>query len=103
MLQRVYDGVLREMNPALTLERWRSIFEFPWRNPEDHVGYALLDESDRVVGFAGFIYSRQRINGTEGTFCNITSWVVKDPYRSSALALVMPAVSRRDLTITNLT
>jgi len=103
MFSEVYDGVLRTLNPRYSEERWRRIFDWPWENPEDHVGYALLDEDRRVVGYAGLIYSRQAIGEEEAICCNISSWVVEPPYRSSALSLIMPVIRRRDLTVTNLT
>lgn len=99
----VYEDLLHDLNPSFGRDRWNRIFSWGWPNPEDHVGYCLFSDSDDPVGYVGTIYSEQEIEGRTHSFCNIASWIVKEGYRSSALALVMPAVRRRDLTITNLT
>lgn len=99
----VYEGVLRELNPSIPRKRWQNLFEWPWENPEDHVGYLMRDAAGAVVGFAGFIYSRQASRQGPELVCNITSWMVKTDYKAGALALVMPVLSRKDLTVTNLT
>jgi len=103
MFPGIYDALLRDLNPSISEEHWRRLFEWPWENPEDHVGYALLEDDGSVVGYAGTIYSHQEIRGRMEAFCNVTTWVVKEPYRSGAVSLIMPTLLRRDLTITNLT
>lgn len=101
---RVYDPLLRRLNPRFELSRWQRLFEWGWENPEDHVGFALEAESRHLVGFLATIYSVQKLN-EKGfvTVCNVSSWVVDPGFRSSALALVMPVLRRPDLTVTNLT
>jgi len=103
MFPRIHAELLSDFNPAFGPERWERIFAWPWENPEDHVGYALVEGDGPVVGYAGLIFSRQEIGGRAETFCNITTWVVKDAHRSAAMMLIMPAILRRDLTLTNLT
>lgn len=101
---RVFDPLLRRLNPTFSEERWRTLFAPGWENPEDHIGYALETESGRLVGFVATIYSAQRFpRKGSGVVCNVSSWIVDPGFRSSALALIMPLLRRRDLTVTNLT
>lgn len=99
----VHDALLHELNSSFSRKRWRRIVDWGWANPEDHVGYALMTNDGVYVGFAGTIYHDMSIDGRVERFCNITSWYVKDAYRSHAIRLIMPVLSRRYLTITNLT
>jgi hypothetical protein len=103
MFQDVYDEILRELNPRFDAQRWRSIFDWPWENPRGNVGYALVEDTGRVVGFAGFVYSRQWLGNAHEVVCNITSLMVREPYRAGAMALLMPALRQPDLTVTVLT
>ncbi len=100
---RVHGSVLSRLNPAFPPDRWNRIFAWGWQNPEDHVGYGLVTDAGDYVGFAGTIYSDQEVGGRVERFCNITSWYVEEGHRARALSLIMPVLSRRDLTITNLT
>jgi hypothetical protein len=103
LFSRVYRDLLREFAPAIGENRWRKLFEWPWPNPESHVGYALIEDDGRVVGYAGTIFSNRVAGGRTHRMCNISTWVVKDSHRSAAMSLIMPILLRRELTITNLT
>lgn len=103
LFPRVYTDLLQEFAPTFGEDRWRRLFEWPWPNPEGHVGYALLEGEGRVVGYAGTIF-RPHTTGLPGApVCNIATWVVKDSHRSAAMSLIMPTLLRRELTITNFT
>lgn len=101
---RVHDPLLRKLNPYFSQDRWHRLFDWGWENPEDHVGFGLECPSGELVGFLASIYSvRQFGDGDPVPVCNVSSWIVEPGFRSSALALVMPILRRRDLTVTNLT
>ena len=101
---RVHDHLLRKLNPDFAPDRWHRLFNWGWENPEDHVGFGLESESGSLVGFLASIYSVQELGeGDPVKVCNVSSWIVEPGFRSSALALVMPILRRRDLTVTNLT
>jgi hypothetical protein len=87
---------------TLTREKWRLIFDYQWESDEGHVGYALIDDR-KVVGFNGALFSRRIIDGREVRFCNLTSWIVKEQYRSESLRLVFPLLNLKGYTLTNLT
>lgn len=99
----IHRDLLQTLDPKISKDRWRSLFDWTWANPEDHVGFGLFDPDDRPLGYIATIYSRQDLGGKPHTVCNFSSWIVADGHKSSALSLVMPVLSRRNLTITNLT
>jgi hypothetical protein len=100
----LYDVIplLSELDDAHSREEWREIFDYKWESDEGYVGYALVDDR-KVVGFNGAIFSRRIIDGREARFCNLTSWVVKEQYRTESMRLVFPFLRLKGYTITNLT
>src|SRR5262245_12458823 len=101
MFDDVYP-LLSELDGSYSREKWREIFDYQWGSDERHVGYALVDDR-KVVGFNGAIFSRRIIDGREARFCNLTSWTVKEQYRTESLRLVFPFLKLKGYTITNLT
>jgi hypothetical protein len=101
MFDDVYP-LLSELNSARSREKWREIFDYQWGSDEGYVGYALVDDR-KVVGFNGAIFSRRIIDGSEARICNLTSWIVKEQYRTESLRLVFPFLNLKGYTITNLT
>ena len=101
MFDDVYP-LLSELDSAQPREKWRKIFDYRWEADEGYVGYALVDDR-KVVGFNGAIFSRRIIDGRDARFCNLTSWIVKEQYRTESLRLVFPVLKLKGYTITNLT
>jgi hypothetical protein len=101
MFDDVYP-LLSELDNTQPKEKWREIFDYKWESDEGYVGYALVDDR-KVVGFNGAIFSRRIIDGREARFCNLTSWIVKEQYRTESLRLVFPVLNLKGYTITNLT
>jgi len=92
--------LLRELNnTTLTKQAWRELFKNYWNAPEDYFGYMLKD-GNRVVGFLGFIFSHRMINDTVHPFCNLTSLIVKENYRSESLNLIFEMLRLKEYTIT---
>jgi hypothetical protein len=91
-----------ELDNTHSIEKWRTIFNYRWDSDEGYVGYALVDDR-KVVGFNGAIFSRRFIDGREVRFCNLTSWIVKEQYRTESLRLVFPFLNLKGYTLTNLT
>jgi hypothetical protein len=94
--------LLLELGGSHSREKWREIFDYKWESDEGYVGYALVDDR-KVVGFNGAIFSRRIIDGREARICNLTSWIVKDQYRTESMRLVFPFLRLKGYTITNLT
>ena len=82
--------------------KWRKLFEYQWERDENYCGLALKDD-DLTIGFLGMIFSHRRVNGKVEKFCNITSWFVREDYRSRAIALLLPLHGMKDYTIIDLT
>src|SRR5215475_9464807 len=94
--------LLLELGGSHSREKWREIFDYKWESDEGYVGYALVDDR-KVVGFNGAIFSRRIIDGREARVCNLTSWIVKEQYRTESMRLVFPFLRLKGYTITNLT
>src|SRR5262245_10647892 len=109
VVEKVTPAMFDDVYPLLTglgnthsREKWREIFDYKWESDEGYVGYALVDDR-KVVGFNGAIFSRRIIDGREARFCNLTSWIVKEQYRTESMRLVFPFLKLKGHTITNLT
>jgi hypothetical protein len=102
MFEDIYPLLQDFNNPDLTIEKWRRIFDYRWKSDDTHIGNVLI-EKGKIVGFLGTLFSSRSIGGRNVRMCNLTSWIVKDGYRSESLRLVMPLLKLRDHTFTNLT
>ena len=101
MFEDVYP-LLSELEDTHSREEWRKIFDYQWESDEGYVGFALVDDR-KVVGFNGAIFSRRIIGGRGARFCNLTSWIVKEKYRTESMRLVFPVLKLNGYTVTNLT
>lgn len=104
MFPQVHE-LLRQFNvnnPSITREDWQSLFTYPWRSPDDPLGFVLVDDG-KIVGYLGAICSRRVIAGRQEKFCNITSWVTDKNHRQQAIMLLTPILKLTDHTITNQT
>ncbi|MGL6340490.1 MAG: GNAT family N-acetyltransferase, partial [Waterburya sp.] len=92
--------LLKEINPQLTEAEWYNVFAHQWYPEEKFCGYGLFDETE-IVGFLGLIFSQRIINGQLENFCNLTSWIVKEPYRGRGISLFLALRKlMKDYTIT---
>jgi len=101
--QELYPALLHPMNPRISREVWRRIFTPPWTPPEPTVGYGLWDPGRGWVGFVGTLRAEVEVAGISAHLCNFTTWTVEPEFRGQSMALVMPDLRRRELTLTNLT
>ena len=99
---KVYPLLQEFEEPSPDESGWRGIFEYQWEGADSCRGYGLFDK-DEVVGFIGLIFSTRVIDGRAERFCNITSWIVRQPYRGHSLFLVRPLLKLQDHTLTDLT
>lgn len=89
-------------HPAMTGADWRRmLFDPPWAVEEPTRGF-LLEEGGSVVGFLGTIFSTREVRGTQRRFCNLSSWVVREPHRASSMQLLLPVLGLKSHTIVNL-
>lgn len=92
--------LLQELNPQLSEQEWYSVFAHQWHRERKTCGYGLFDDT-KIVGFLGFIFSQRIINGQIEDFCNLTSWIVQEPYRGHGISLLL-ALRKLKCTITDL-
>ena len=99
----VYPLLQEFPDSGMDRDDWRRmLFDLPWAVEEPHRGYVLYD-AGRAVGFLGTIFSRRVLDGAEHRFCNLSSWIVQEPYRSASLQLVLPVMALKGYTIVNFT
>ena len=87
-----------QVNP----QDWKKIFSPLWSGQREQFGY-VLEDGNEAVGFLGTLYSLRMIQGEKREFCNLTSWIVRQDYRSESLSLLFPLMGGKDLTLTNFT
>jgi hypothetical protein len=89
-------------NPKMSRDDWRRmLFSYSWWDGRER-GYAIF--ADGVpVGFIGTILSKRRVLGRDQMFCNTSSWIVREEYRSASLLLLKPILAMRECTIVNAT
>ena len=100
--ERVYPLLLDFNNPGISCEDWRQIFTRNWSSPENYCGYLLLANGE-VKGFLGLLFSTRIINTRVEKFCNMTSWIVKEDFRSHSLRLLLEVLKLKHYTVTNFT
>jgi hypothetical protein len=94
--------LLEFRNPYIPKEQWRQLFVDHWNSNEGYFGYVMLD-GGKTVGFLGLIFSKRNIRGREHRFCNLTSWIVREPYRGRSLFMFLPLLKEPDTTLIDLT
>ncbi len=95
-------GLLSQLDPTRFPDRWRPIFDFGWRRPDEPVGL-MVRSGDRVVGYMGTILSEQIVEGRPERFCNVTSWVAGDSERGVGALLGLALARFQGYTVTSFT
>lgn len=95
-------GLLGQLDPTRSPDRWRPIFDFGWRRPDEPVGL-MVRSGDRVVGYMGTILSEQIVEGRPERFCNVTSWVAGDSERGVGALLGLALARFQGYTVTSFT
>jgi hypothetical protein len=100
--EKVYPLLLDFNNPKITKTQWKRLFIDNWGLQKEFLGYKLV-VGNKIVGFVAYILSKKLINGKWENFCNLSSWIVKPEFRSSAVDLLYPMLDLKDYTITSFT
>src|ERR1041385_5631266 len=98
--ERVYPLFEAFGDTQIPKESWQKIFAPPWKSPEDFCGYLLLENND-VRGYLGLIFSERLIDCKPEKFCNMTSWVVRQEFRSHSMLLLLESLKLKNYTLTN--
>lgn len=102
-LEEFCEFLHQHLNPQVPVARWVQAFSVNWVADRPNYGFLLRENSGRVVGGIGAIYSDQLIRGRTEHFCNISSWCVLENYRSQSMRLAMAVVSQEGYHFTDLT
>ena len=98
---KVYP-LLKEINSKrLTRDDWFHLFQNHWVIEEFSPGI-VLEAGDEIVGYIGTIYSKQMLAGQPCLFCNLTSWIVQDEYRSHSIMMIFPILRNKKFRDRNL-
>ena len=98
---KVYP-LLKEINSKrLTRDDWFRLFQNHWSIEEFSPGI-VLEAGDEIVGYLGTIYSKQMLAGKPCLFCNLTSWIVQDEYRSHSIMMIFPILRNKKFRDRNL-
>ncbi len=95
----LHQHLSRRIDPRV----WADAFRQSWDVDKPNNGFLIRDDEGRIVGGIGAIYAQRIIRGRPEQFCNITSWVVTETYRSQSMRLAMAVVSQPGYHFTDLT
>lgn len=90
------------LNPSHPPDIWAEAFRQNWGGDKPNNGFLIRDEAGAIVGGIGAIYAAYPVRGEMRRFCNITSWVVLDAYRTQSMRLAMAVVSQPGFVFTDL-
>ena len=93
------------MNAKIPRERWRLLFDYPWRPADAPDCGRVLEERGGIVGFLGATYVDRLIGGTLFRICNMSSWYLLHDYRGKGYgrAMVQDLTADPNVTYTDLT
>ena len=93
--------LLQEINDIRLDEKgWHKLFENHWNIDEFSPGL-VLETEQAIAGFISTIYSTQLVAGKEQVFCNLTSWIVKEAWRSYSFMMILPLVRNKNIVLTS--
>jgi predicted N-acetyltransferase YhbS len=97
-------ALLAKMNAKIAPERWRRLFDYPWRPSETDLGRVAID-GGRVVGFVGMVYADRAVAGRHERVVNICAWYLEKEQRGQGLgaALMREATADPAMSYTILT
>ncbi len=81
---------------------WQNLFTDHWHFGEFSPGI-ILQSGDDIVGFLATIYSRQQYHNKPQLFCNLSSWIVDEAYRSYSFMMLLPLLKEKKMVLTSYT
>jgi hypothetical protein len=98
---KVYRLLLEFENPGVTEDQWRQLFVDHSGQQNGVFGYVMVDGQE-IVGFLGMTVGNRTIRNKLHRVCNISNWIVRQPYRGRSLDMRAPLVEESGTTITAL-
>lgn len=90
------------LNPSHPADVWADAFRQDWGVDKPNNGFLIRDDAGNVVGGIGAIYAAYPVRGKIERFCNITSWMVLDAYRTQSMRLAMAVINQPGYVFTDL-
>ncbi len=90
------------LNPSHPADVWADAFRQDWGVDRPNSGFLIRDEGGEIAGGIGAIYAAYPVRGQLEKFCNITSWMVLDAYRTQSMRLAMAVISQPGFHFTDL-
>lgn len=90
------------LNPSHPADVWADAFRQNWGVDKPNNGFMIRDDAGNIVGGIGAIYGAYPVRGKREQFCNITSWMVLDAYRTQSMRLAMAVISQPGFHYTDL-
>jgi len=98
--ENVYLLLQEINNTRLKKVDWFRLFQNHWNTQEFSPGI-VLETVEKIVGYIGTIYSMQMLAGQPQLFCNLTSWIVQDEYRSHSIMMILSLVRNKNVVLTS--
>lgn len=90
------------LNPSHPADVWADAFRQDWGGEKPNNGFLIRDAAGKLVGGIGAIYAAYPVRGQRLKFCNITSWMVLDAYRTQSMRLAMAVINQPGYVFTDL-
>lgn len=90
------------LNPSHPADVWAEAFRQKWGVDKPNNGFLIRDDAGSIVGGIGAIYAAYPVRGVMQQFCNITSWMVLDAYRTQSMRLAMAVINQPGYIFTDL-
>jgi len=90
------------LNPSHPADVWAEAFRQNWGVAKPNNGFLIRNDAGQIVGGIGAIYAAYPVRGQLEQFCNITSWMVLDAYRTQSMRLAMAVISQPGFHFTDL-
>jgi hypothetical protein len=90
------------LNPSHPADVWADAFRQNWGVDKPNNGFLIRDDAGNIVAGIGAIYGAYPVRGKLEQFCNITSWMVLDAYRTQSMRLAMAVISQPGFHFTDL-
>ena len=97
---KVYPLLKKMEHGQSSREDWKKLFENHWHLDNFTPGI-ILETDEQVVGFLSTIYSHQLVNSKQQVFCNLSSWIVDEAYRSYSFMMILSLVRNKDIVLTS--
>ena len=92
--------LLAELTNRLDATDWKRLFTNHWKARDFRPGI-ILEHDNEVVGFIATIYKRRSLGGQQILTCNLSSWIVREAYRSSSILLLLKLLRDKQVIYTS--